>query len=87
MPYGMGTLKIPLQSIRSEEGPHYRLGANREEAVRRQATINLFMSLDILWWFHTWAVLHTLANARKCQLEDFVRKKGMNHVQSNGRSQ
>ncbi len=36
----MGTLKIPLQSIRSEEGPHYRLGAKREEAVRRQATIN-----------------------------------------------
>ena len=36
----MGTLKIPLQSIRSKEGPHYRLGAKREEAVRRQATIN-----------------------------------------------
>jgi hypothetical protein len=36
----MGTLKIPLQSIHSEEGLHYRLGANREEAVIRQATIN-----------------------------------------------
>ena len=36
----MGTLKIPLQSIHSEEGPHYRLGEKREEAVRRQATIN-----------------------------------------------
>jgi hypothetical protein len=36
----MGTLKIPLQSIRSKEGPHYRLGANRKEAVIRQATIN-----------------------------------------------
>jgi hypothetical protein len=23
--HGMGTLKIPLQSIRIEEGPHYRL--------------------------------------------------------------
>jgi hypothetical protein len=87
MPYGIGTLKIPLRSIRSEEGPHYRLGAKREEAVRRQATITLFTSLDIPWWFHTWAVLRSLANARKCQLEDFVRKKGMNHVQSNGRSQ
>ncbi len=32
-------------------------------------------------------VLHSLTNARKCQLEDFVRKKGMNHVQSNGCSQ
>jgi hypothetical protein len=47
--YGMGTLKILLQSIRSKEGPHYHLGAKREEAVIRQATINLFMSLDILW--------------------------------------
>ncbi len=69
--HGMGTLKILLQSIRSEEGPHYFLGAKREEAVRRQATINLFISLDILWWFHTRAVLHSLANARKCQLKDF----------------
>jgi hypothetical protein len=49
MPYGMGTMKILLQSIRSKEGPHYRLGAKRKEAVIRQATINLFMSLDILW--------------------------------------
>jgi hypothetical protein len=36
----MGTLKIPLQSIRSKEGLHYCLGAKREEAVIRQATIN-----------------------------------------------
>jgi hypothetical protein len=47
--YGMGTLKIPLQSIRSEEGPHYCLGAKHKEAVIRQATINLFTSLDIPW--------------------------------------
>jgi hypothetical protein len=38
--YGMGMLKIPLQSIRSKEGPHYCLGAKRKEAVIRQATIN-----------------------------------------------
>ncbi len=69
--YGMGTLKIPLRSIRSKEGPHYRLGAKCKEAVRKQATINLFTSLDILWWFHTQAVLRSLANARECQLEDF----------------
>jgi hypothetical protein len=31
------TLKLPLQSICSEEGPHYRLGAKRKEAVIRQA--------------------------------------------------
>ncbi len=46
--YGMGTLKIQLRSIRSEEGPHNRLEAKREEAVRRQATIKLFTSFDIL---------------------------------------
>ncbi len=69
--YGMGMLKIPLRSIRNKEGPHYRLGAKREEAVIWQATINLFTSLDILWWFHTRAVLRSLANARKCQLKDF----------------
>ncbi len=38
--YGMGMLKIPLRSIRSEEGPHYRLWAKRKEAIRRQVTIN-----------------------------------------------
>jgi hypothetical protein len=38
--YGMGTLKIPLWSICSKEGLHYRLGVKRKEAVRRQATIN-----------------------------------------------
>jgi hypothetical protein len=69
--YGMGRLKIPLRSILSKEGPHYCLWAKRKEAARRQATINLFTSLDILWWFHTRAVLRSLANARKHQLEDF----------------
>ncbi len=28
-----------------------------------------------LWWFHTQAVLHSLANARKCQLEDFCEEE------------
>ncbi len=32
------TMKIPLQSIRSEEGPHYHLGAKRKKAVIWQAT-------------------------------------------------
>jgi hypothetical protein len=32
------TLKLPLQSIRSEEGPHYCLGVKRKKAVIRQAT-------------------------------------------------
>ncbi len=34
MPYGMGTLKIPLRSIRCKEGLHYCLGAKHEEAVK-----------------------------------------------------
>jgi hypothetical protein len=73
--YGMGTLKILLRSICSKEGLHYRLWAKHKEAVIRQATINLFMSLDILWWFHTQAVLRSLANARKCQLKDFCEEE------------
>jgi hypothetical protein len=32
------TLKLPLRSIRSKEGPHYCLGAKLKEAVIRQAT-------------------------------------------------
>ncbi len=35
----------------------------------------LFTSLDILWRFHTRAILHSLANARKCQLKDFCEKE------------
>jgi hypothetical protein len=31
------TLKLPLQSIHSKEGPHYCLGAKRNKAVIRQA--------------------------------------------------
>ncbi len=72
---GMGTLKIPLWSIHSEEGPHYHLGAKREEAVIRQGTINLIHGLEIPWWFHTRVVLRSLANARKCQLKDFCEKE------------
>ncbi len=31
------TFKLPLQSIHNKKGPHYLLGAKREEAVIRQA--------------------------------------------------
>ncbi len=83
----MGTLKIPLRSIRSEEGPHYHLGVKREEAVIRQATINPIHEFGYPLVIPYRAVLRSLANARKCQLKDFVKKKGINPVQSNGRSQ
>ncbi len=98
----------------SKEGPHYRLGAKREESchetcnkchmawlrwksccevfIARKARTNaleqsarklsfdkrqstFIHELDILWWFHTWALLRSLANARKCQLEDFCEKE------------
>ncbi len=35
----------------------------------------LFTSWKFLWWFHTWAILRSLANARKCQLKDFCEKE------------
>jgi hypothetical protein len=69
-------LKIPLRSICSKEGPHYRLSeawARKLSSDKRQSTF--IHELGILWWFHTWAVLHSLANARKCQLEDFCEKE------------
>jgi hypothetical protein len=69
-------LKIPLQIICSKEGPHYHLSeawARKLSSDKRQSTF--IHELDILWWFHTWAVLRSLANPRKCQLEDFCEKE------------
>jgi hypothetical protein len=86
--YGMGTLKILLQSIRSKESPHYCLGAKREEAVRRQATINLYSQVWISFgdsiprlYCVAWLTQESVSS------RIFVRKKGMNCVQSSGRSQ
>ncbi len=83
----MGTLKIPLQSIRSKEGPHYRLGAKREEAVKdkQQSTYSRvwisfgdsILGLDCVAWLMQESVSSRI----------FVRMKVMSHVQSNGRSQ
>ncbi len=44
-------LKIPLQSIRSEEEPHYRLGAKREQESCHMTSDNqpFFRELEILW--------------------------------------
>ncbi len=41
--------------------------SKREEAVIWQVTINLFTSLDIPWWFHTRAVLRSLAKPYSCK--------------------
>jgi hypothetical protein len=83
----MGTLKIPLQSIHSKEGPHYRLGAKREEAVIRQATINLFTSLGIPGDSIPGLYCVAWLTQESVSLRIFVKKKGMNPVQSNRRSQ
>jgi hypothetical protein len=48
------SMKIPLRSIRSKEGPHYRLSevwARKLSSDKRQSTF--IHELDILWWFHT----------------------------------
>jgi hypothetical protein len=87
MPYGMGTLKITLRSIRSEEGPHYRLGAKCEEAVKdkQQSTYSqVWISFgdSILGLYCVAWLMQESVSSRI-----FVRKKGMNHAQSNGRSQ
>ncbi len=37
-------LKIPLRSIRSEEGPHYRLGAKRKESCRLTSNNHLLFT-------------------------------------------
>ncbi len=83
----MGTLKILLQSIRSKEGPHYCLGAKREEAVKdkqqstySQVWISSGDSIPRLYCV-AWLMQESVSS------RIFVRKKGMNHVQSNGRSQ
>ncbi len=83
----MGTLKIPLQSIRSKEGPHYRLGAKRKEAFKdkQQSTYSrVWISFgdSILGLYCVaWPTQESVSS------RIFVRKKGMNHVQSNEHSQ
>ncbi len=72
-------LKIPLQSICSKEGPHYcfeqsarKLSYDKQQSTYSQVWISL-------WWFHTRAVLRSLAKAKVMQesvsSRIFVRKK------------
>ncbi len=107
------TMKIPLQSIHSEEGLHYCLSKAQESfhltsnkchiwhgyiedptakhsyrgkptlLPRSKARGSCHMTSDnqpihkfgYPWWFHTRAVLSSLANARKCQSKDFFEKE------------
>jgi hypothetical protein len=67
MPHGRGTLRIPLQSICSEEGPHYHLEQSaRNLSYDKQQSI-LITSLEIPWGFHTQAVLRSLVRPRSCK--------------------
>ncbi len=69
-------LKIPLQSIRSKEGPHYHLGAKHEqESCHLTSDNQTFFTSWVSLLIPTWAVLRSLANARKCQVEDFCEKE------------
>ncbi len=83
----MGMLKIPLQSIPSKEGSHYCLGAKRKEPVnqKQQSTYSqVWISFgDSILGLYCVAWLTQESVGSRI----FVRKKGMNHVQSNGRSQ
>jgi hypothetical protein len=82
-------LKIPLQSICSKEGPHYCLGAEREQESCHLTSDNqpLFMS----WISSGDSILGLYCVAWLTQesvsSRIFVRKKGMSHDQSNGPSQ
>jgi hypothetical protein len=85
----MGTLKILLRSIRSEEGPHYRLGEKRERESCHLTSNNqpLFTS----WISSGDSILGLYCVAWLTQesvsSRIFVRKKGMSQDPSNGRSQ
>ncbi len=65
--------------------PWSKAWARKLSYDKRQSTF--IHELEILWWFPTWAVLRSLANARKCQLEDFCEKERYESYQSNGRAQ
>ncbi len=67
-------LKIPLQSFRSNAAPSpwSEAWARKLSSDKWQSTF--FHEYEILLWFPIWAVLCSLANARKCQLVDFCEK-------------
>ncbi len=69
-------LKIPLRIIVARNAtlsPWSKSWANKLSSDKRQSTF--IHELEIPRWFHTWAVPRSLANARKCQLEDFCEKE------------
>ncbi len=74
MPYGRGTLKIPLQSICSEEGPYYRfeqstrkLSSDKQQSTYSRVWISFGDSIPGLYCVAWPGLGHT----RKCQFKDF----------------
>ncbi len=53
--------------------PWSKVWVRKLSSDKRQSTF--IHELEILWWFPTWAVLRSLADARKCQLDNFCEKK------------
>ena len=83
----MGLLKIPLQSICSKEGLHYCLSEAQGSCHK---TSNNQPIHEFGYPFgDSIPGLYCVAWLRQESVSSrvFVKKKGMNHVQSNGRSQ
>jgi hypothetical protein len=69
-------LKIPLRSICSKEGRTIALEQSMsEKAVKDKRQSTFFFTSWVSFLIPTWTVLHSLSNARKCQLEDFCEKE------------
>jgi hypothetical protein len=69
-------LKIPLQSIVARKGRTIALERSvSKKAVKDKQQSTFFFTNWVSLVIPTWAVLRSLANARKCQLEDFCEKK------------
>ncbi len=74
MPYGMGTLRILLQIICSEEGPYYyfeqstrKLSSDKQQSTYSRVWISFGDSIPGLYCV-AWL---GLGHARKCQFKDF----------------
>ncbi len=79
------TMKIPLQSICSKEGPHYCLGAKRKKAVIRQATNAIYEmgTLKILLQsIHSKEGLHYCLGAKR--KEAVIRQETINPIHEFG---
>ncbi len=82
-------LKIPLRSILSKEGPHYCLGAKRERESCHLTSDNHPLFTSWISLVDSKLGLYCVAwlTQESVSSRIFVRKKGVSHDQSNGRSQ